>query len=110
MGWFLLEDYSHFLEVSRQCVIAWPVTASSPAGATSTSSTWSWPSLARSRLSSTSSRWCATTSDLPPPTRPLVTCLPSMRRCKQLHLSIQIAEEEAPPPQYDESMTLASNV
>ena len=27
----------------------------------------------------------------------------------KIHL-IQIAEEEAPPPQYDESMTLASNV
>ena len=28
----------------------------------------------------------------------------------KMHLNIQIAEEEAPPPQYDESMTLASNV
>merc|ERR1712211_151614 len=29
-GWFLLEDYSHFSEASRQCVIAWPVTGSVP--------------------------------------------------------------------------------
>merc|ERR1712107_548729 len=70
------------------CSCSWPPTASSPAGATSTSSTWSWPSLAQSRSSSTSSRWCATTSDPPPPTRPLVTCLPSMRRCRQLHLRL----------------------
>merc|ERR1712088_1204554 len=64
---------------------SWPPTASSPAGATSTSSTWSWPSLAPSRSSSTWSRWCATTSDLLLPTHPLLTCLPSMRRCRQLH-------------------------
>merc|ERR1712004_537438 len=70
----------------RSC--SWPPTASSPAGATSTSSTWSWPSLARSRLSSTSSLWCGTTSDLLLPTRPLVICLPSMRRCRQLHLRL----------------------
>merc|ERR1712223_211876 len=49
---------------------------------------WSWPSLAPSRSSSTSSRWCATTSDLPPPTHPLVTCLPSMRRCRQHQLRL----------------------
>merc|ERR1712107_213664 len=29
-GWFLLEDFSHFLEASRQCVIAWPVMGSVP--------------------------------------------------------------------------------
>merc|ERR1712107_831412 len=29
-GWSLLEDFSHFLEASRQCVTAWPVTGSVP--------------------------------------------------------------------------------
>merc|ERR1711978_673521 len=101
--------YEHHLRLKWEpCSCSWPPTASSPAGATSTSSTWSWPSLAQSRSSSTSSLWCATTSDLLLPTRPLATCLPSMRRCRQLHL--RLPKRRPPHPQYDESMTLASNV